>query len=349
LPGKASDDKINTPWKFMQKEFIEMLDRYLAGKATPEEEKLAEEWYAALNKQWTGSQKVNFPENLKARVLSHAQKTGKAETKDAPSKIKYLLWSSAAAAVLLISALVIFALTTKRNDHSRDLAEQKISDWKTIENSGQIPHKITLADGSKVTLKTGSRLKFPQQFITPNREVYLEGEAFFEVERDPAHPFIVYANDVVTKVLGTTFTITAFEADQKVTVSVRTGKVSVYKKSEAAENKQIILAPNQQAVYDKSIDKVARMLVQEPVVILPADELIKMRFEDAPVTEIFDALEKAYGVDILYDQSILSGCSLTTSLLDETLYIRLNIICRAIGATYTISETQIVIESTGCH
>jgi hypothetical protein len=198
-------------------------------------------------------------------------------------------------------------------------------------------------------LKNKSLLKFPQKFQQGKREVFLEGEAFFEVSHNPSSPFMVYANGVITKVLGTSFNVKAYQSDVNVTVSVKTGKVSVYKQSEnSREELQVILTPNQQAVYDKSRDEVSRMLVQEPKIILPRDELIKMHFEDAPVTEIFMAIEKAYGVDILYDEEILSNCSLTTSLLDETLYTRLNIICKAIGASYTIHDTHIEIESTGC-
>jgi hypothetical protein len=74
-----------------------------------------------------------------------------------------------------------------------------------------------------------------------------------------------------------------------------------------------------------------------------------MRFEEAPVAEIFKALEKAYGVNIEFDELIFSSCELTTVVADEGLYSRLDIICDAIGTSYTLHEDRIVISGTGCN
>jgi hypothetical protein len=73
-----------------------------------------------------------------------------------------------------------------------------------------------------------------------------------------------------------------------------------------------------------------------------------MRFEEVPVTEIFKALEKAYGVDIEFDEAIFSSCELTTVISSDDIYSRLNIICDAIGTSYTLKEDRIVIKSSGC-
>ena len=337
----------------MQKEFIEILDRYLKGDATESEIKLVEEWYAAIENQpeqsLSAEEKLSVKINLQTRMANYTRDHERVDHKVVPIHSKNKIWLAAAAAVLILVTAFIFMYNpflVKELGLINPLSQTLL---KEIENKNTAEQIITLADGSQVALKNGSQLKFPETFQGATREVFLEGEAFFEVAHNPSRPFIVYANGVVTKVLGTSFTIKAYHTDKQVTVSVRTGKVSVYKQSQnSTGGTQIILTPNQQAVYDKAADQVSRTLVQEPKIILPANELIKMRFEDAPITEIFDALEKAYGVDILYDEKILSNCSLTTSLLDETLYARLNIICKAIGAVYTVEDTQIVIESSGC-
>ncbi|MFZ6011074.1 MAG: FecR family protein, partial [Bacteroidota bacterium] len=219
------------------------------------------------------------------------------------------------------------------------------SQWKEIKNTSLQQQIVTLPDGSRVTLKQHSQIKFPAAFEADHREVFLEGEAFFEVTKDNKRPFMVYAQEIVTRVLGTSFTVKAL--GEKVTVAVKTGKVSVYRKTGAPQ--QVVLTPNQQAVYGKSAEQVSHTLVQTPEIILPPAEVTKMHFEEAPVSEIFNALEIAYGVDIVYDEAKLAGCSLTTSLLDEPLYTRLNIICKAIGATYAVNDIQVVVESDGCH
>jgi hypothetical protein len=85
-----------------------------------------------------------------------------------------------------------------------------------------------------------------------------------------------------------------------------------------------------------------------PQPLIKTEEIKRLRFEAAPVTEIFLAMEKIYGVDIVFDEVIYSSCKLTTSLANGGLFDRLNIVTNAIGATYTINENTIVISGTGC-
>ena len=86
---------------------------------------------------------------------------------------------------------------------------------------------IVLKDNSHVTLNSKSKISYPNLFQY-NRNIRLEGEAFFEVAKNPDQPFFVYANGLVTKVLGTSFIISAFETEKDVKVVVKTGKVSVF-------------------------------------------------------------------------------------------------------------------------
>ena len=82
--------------------------------------------------------------------------------------------------------------------------------------------------------------------------------------------------------------------------------------------------------------------------ILPEEEIRRMRFEEAPVTEIFKALEKVYGVEIDFDEALFSTCRLTTVISKDDLYGRLDIICNVIGTSYTLHEDRIVISGAGC-
>ena len=73
-----------------------------------------------------------------------------------------------------------------------------------------------------------------------------------------------------------------------------------------------------------------------------------MRFEDAPISEIFKALEKAYGVDIEFDEEQFSSCAMTTVISDDDFFHRLDIICDAMGISYTKENDRIVISGSGC-
>jgi hypothetical protein len=224
-----------------------------------------------------------------------------------------------------------------------------------IHNRGTIPRKVRLSDGSVVILQPSSEITIADDFGGINREVRLKGEAFFRVTRDTSKPFVVYSNEVVTRVLGTCFNVRAYESDREITVAVKSGKVSVYAgKSKTSSNhknhkaKEVILTPNQQIVYHRISEEVFKKLVEKPEIILPNSNLFRMQFENAEVAKIFAVLEENYGVDIRYDKDLLNNCKLTTSMSDEGLYERIEVICKAIGASYSISDAVITIRSNGC-
>ena len=176
--------------------------------------------------------------------------------------------------------------------------------------------------------------------------MFLEGEAYFDVAHDADRPFFVYAGNVVTRVLGTSFIVRAVGRDEKVTVSVKTGKVTVYSRN--TTHKKTVLVPNQEAVYDQLTDVVATLAV--PVVLNQHKEnLTEMHFDETPVSEVLSMLQKAYDIEINFQKEALSGCVLTSSFYEEGLYDRIDVICTAIGATYQIVDAQIVIESQGCN
>lgn len=258
-----------------------------------------------------------------------------------------------------IAASVIIAITAG----VRLLAppEKNVSDQLTVasetsrqfDNGTSTPKNILLPDGSTIILQPGGKITYCASSDRSSREVFLEGEAFFDVRRDVLRPFLVHSQEVTTKVLGTSFTVKAERDGKSITVSVKTGKVSVYthrgSSGPSSKSTETILTPNQQIVYNRREDKVARMLVEHPQAIIPVEEIKKWHFEDAPVIEIFHALEKVYGVKIDFDAKALSGCTLTTSISDGPIYNRLDIICKAIGTTYTVEETKIVVRGSGCN
>ena len=229
-----------------------------------------------------------------------------------------------------------------------------------IENVNTSKNTITVAlpDGSTVKLASNSRISYEDKFDSLlTRDVYLSGQAFFSVKKNPHHPFRVFANEIVAKVLGTSFTIRAFEKDTVIQVTVSTGKVSVYSqgpttvKESAAPNKLsgIIVTPNQQLVYEKSRQEFQKILLENPVMINAVSVNRSMAYEDAPIDKVFDDLGRDYGINIVYDSDVLKKCTVTANLSNESFYHKLDLICRAMGARYEVMDAQVVIQSNGCH
>ncbi len=209
---------------------------------------------------------------------------------------------------------------------------------------------ITLDDGSTVNLEKNSSLGYPRHFHSKERVVYLRGEAFFDIEKDPNHPFLVFTDKTVVKVLGTSFRVKAHEASEKVVVAVKTGKVSVFEKKEfekVKENPQLsglVLMPNQQAEFSNELEKFSKMIVPEPVILAGTDKK-EFDFDRTPLPEVFSTLEKAYGIEIIYDKDVLADRLLKVSLEDETLTEKLDLICRTMELSYHIVDARIIIET----
>lgn len=257
---------------------------------------------------------------------------------------------------MAVMALSWYAFTVRIPTDKASVAENQLSDTHFVEEvntSGNIL-RVHMSDGTTVALQNNSRLRYKKDYTgEPNRSVYLSGEAFFQVAKDPSHPFLVHANDVVTRVLGTSFWVSAPEEGGDVLVSVKTGKVSVYTlgKGEVDEESQknaVILLPNQQVVYQHELEAFGKSLVPQPEIVLPSLTGNAFNFENTPIKEAFRTLEKAYGIEIIFDEEVMSNCFITAPLGTEPLFDKLKIICRTIGAEYQTIDAKVVITSTGC-
>lgn len=250
-------------------------------------------------------------------------------------------WPAAVVMFIVIPGYLFFDHTEIKQTPKPVYAEQ-ISARHLIEriNNGDKPDTARFSDGSWIKISPNSRIAYSSGFDTAaNREVYLSGEAFFQVARSPRHPFYVITGEVTTKVLGTSFCVRSFEKDTTIQVVVKTGKVSVG---------GIILTPNQRLIYKKEAQRFQKLLLDRPLMVTPESTDENMVYEDTPLQQVFDQLSKAYGITIVYDSDLMRKCTVTADLKGETFYHKLDLICKAIGATYEVVDGQVVIQSSGC-
>jgi transmembrane sensor len=262
---------------------------------------------------------------------------------------------AAAIAVIAVVSAGAWFVIGRSNTNSNSLVNviEEIDFVEKVNTTGH-PEEIRLGDGSLVSLENNSRLRYKESFAgLPVREVYLKGEAFFEIARNVQQPFLVHTNEVVTKVLGTSFRIKAYDDDQDILVSVREGKVSVYAAEKVAgkTNKPlngVVLTPNQQVIYQRHDNSFSKTLVASPQVIVEEKKTYNFNFENASAKSVFDTLEEAYGVEIIYNDETINDCYLTAPMGNEPLYDKLKIICRTIDVTYELIDAKIVISGKGC-
>lgn len=333
-----------------EKDIQELLKKYLEGSGTPEEEKLVDEWYDSLSSQQGNTELLDTERSiLRQDYWNSIKKNIRGQAGKSQSFWPRLL--RVAASIAAIAVMTVLLLPSEI--HHQDAFNSNVPTGmdEIFNTTGKVSH-VALSDGSRVMLFPGSRLVYCHEFNVDERKVHLSGEAFFDISHDAEKPFYVFSNEVVTKVLGTSFSVTAYPEDSHITVAVKSGRVSVYtnpKRATASSEEKIVLAPNQQAIYTRSDQKVSRMLVKEPQVVIPEEEVEKIRFESVPVSEIFKALEKMYNVKIDFEERVFSKCSITTSVTGKDLYERIDVICEITGAFYEVQGTTIVISGTGCN
>lgn len=296
------------------------------------------------------------PQSVWARITAQLGTTGKRERTSVRAVSRLTLWQWAAAFILMAGVAWLAWQNRPRGQITyRELVSTVEKTDRLLEstNRSDAPLTITLDDGSTVALAKNSRLSYPERFGPDQRSVILTGEAFFEVAKDAGRPFYIYSNELVTKVLGTSFRIRAFEQDRQVIVQVRTGRVSVYKQKRIAltdpETEGLVLLPNQQAIFSRSNALLSRQLVASPVPLVSSSPgTPPRRYDEVSASKILRDIQDRYGISMVFNDDILSHCILTTTLGDGSLYEQLDLICKTIGATYKEVDAQIVIESQGC-
>jgi ferric-dicitrate binding protein FerR (iron transport regulator) len=207
--------------------------------------------------------------------------------------------------------------------------------------------KITLPDGTTVLLNKKSKLSYPVQFAGSTREVFLTGEAFFDVAHNAAKPFMVHTGVFVTKVLGTAFSIKAYPNDVEVKIIVTRGKVEVKRES---DRDQIlgILQRGDQLVVNKASVAIAKTKV--PVTDTVTFEKEVLQLENVTFQEAAKVISQHYMVKIRFKNDALRNCRFTGDFTNDSLQQILDVICTLTNASWKQdAETQIIeIEGQGC-
>ncbi len=327
----------------------------------PKRAKLVEEarlWLLAMNVPEDNLSQEQINTALQATWMKIEQKEQGNKMEQKVIQLWNTTWVRRVAVILVFGLLSLYAYDNFFTEKHYSVYDEIVSNpdadglLEQINNSNK-PQIVTLSDGSSVLLQPKSKLSYPKVFTGNERNVYLSGEAFFEISKNPKKPFFVHANEIVTKVVGTSFRIKAYQNQSDVEVLVRTGKVEV--NSEKANQKEIVLLPNQALRFvrkSQTFDKITDITLDKSISnSVKSIEQLSFEFTDIPVAQIFKTIEQAYSVEIDFPKQQLEKCHLTTSLSDQPLPEKLKIICKSISdnSTYTMNGNQITILSKGCN
>jgi transmembrane sensor len=341
----------HTPWPLIAK--------YLAGECSPEE-KLAMEWwleeydnlllFRQIEAAWKQEKE---PENdpafnlesglskLHAKMVEQEYAT-EGEVADRPGFFKISSWM-AAAGILLATGLG-YLLVSRQHD-SRSTAGVAIE---TRTSGAKDIVSIELPDGTQVWLNKNSKIEYPKVFDGDERQVYLQGEAFFEVVPNPEKPFIVKSDRISTRVLGTSFDVRAYKGDETASVSVATGKVEVSKEIEEGEPVRITqLTPEQELVINTRKDETYINIVS--VANIAPWHYGQLVFRDNTYDEVMKALQERFGKRIVFKSSI-GKCRVMASFnSNASLNDVLKLLSMSNSFDYVIGKDSVTITGGACH
>ncbi|WP_420320118.1 FecR family protein [Flagellimonas sp.] len=215
-------------------------------------------------------------------------------------------------------------------------------------NTLSVPHgktfQLQLSDGTIAHLNAGSSIKYPVQFIEgANRQIFVTGEAYLDVAKDPAHPFIVNTNGLNVRVLGTQFNVSAYPEDETTEVVLVEGSVSLYTAEEAyGSDKNVYLKPGFKGSFDKANNNID---TAEVITSLYTSWINgKLVFRNMTFKNIMKKLERHYDVTIINNNTDLIHEEFNANFGNEPIENVLKELKANYGIEYQILGDKIIIE-----
>ncbi|MEO6133539.1 MAG: FecR domain-containing protein [Ginsengibacter sp.] len=318
--------------------FIKLFKKYQHGNLTFEEQQFLIKYFDLFQNEpdvmqtMDSEEKQNLKNSIQNSIWEHVLIDG---SKKAPVRFmnrSFVKWAAASVAILIIiSSIVYFSIDSKKPMEENNVVIQK-----------QENRIIFLPDGSKVILSPGSRLNYPSSFDElTTREVYLVGQAYFDIKHNNTKPFIVHSGKVETIVLGTAFNIKAMEGESDITVTVTRGKVKVVD----LEKKKVlgVLTRDQQITYCTVKTKlVTRTVDSEKLLDWKNQDLL---CDNLTLAEAAELLGERYHVTINIDSELTRSQRFTATFpRNENLEQILKSICVFNGLEYQYDKEKSTIE-----
>jgi transmembrane sensor len=330
------------------REFTDRAGRFLSGELTPDErtafleelrkdparqeelEKYRKIWDSAvpgagydLDAEW---------ELLRKKIPGFGEAPG--ATASIPGQGRSVLfYSYRIAAVLLVGLVLGFSwfYFTRMRDMQRVLAKDT-----------QV--EVVLEDGTKVVLNRDSRLRYGRTFDPGERKVYLSGEAWFDVVRDTARPFLIDAGEAMVRVLGTSFNVNAYRKNPTVEITVESGLVAMSSKKD--EQDQIVMKAGSGGLYHKSLNTLKLIPTSDPNSI--SWKTRELFFQETSLREVADLLNRVYDVNIVIVNPELASCPLTVTFRDQSLEAILHVLEQTLDLQVTWDGKEYRLDGEGC-
>ncbi|HBL74816.1 MAG: hypothetical protein A2W90_07955 [Bacteroidetes bacterium GWF2_42_66] len=268
---------------------------------------------------------------IKTRISAKAEKQ---KAKPFNYYISPVKWAAAIVLAFLIGGLGSYFVFSGK----QDLKENTFSEITAPFGSKT---EMVLPDGSKVWLNAGSKLKYPNDFNRSNRDISLEGEAFFKVEKNEKLPFVVNALGVDVNVTGTSFNVKAYESENTITTTLVEGKVLLKSKKYHFAN-EVALLPSQKAIFTKN-DKQLLINDIDDIYSEIAWKDNQLIIKGERLSDIAVKLERKYDVKIRFDSEAIKAYKFSGTLKDETIQQVMDVVKFSAPIDYKMNGREITL------
>lgn len=337
--SKGKRERLGYTFKSLSSMNEEKLINYIKGEIYSDEEiSQILDW---IESSPENQEKYNQLKNL--WVISGLDRPGDAEI---PvffnSDKKVFIASSLFQSVLKYAAVFVFAFLLGSISLYLINREQSTT-FSGLYNTIEVPNgqrsQITLYDGTKVWINSGTKFKYPVAFSKDTRDVYIEGEAYFDVAKDKKHPFIVNAGRLKIKVLGTRFNVCAYPEDGKSYTTLEEGSVNAIN---TKNGDQFTLKPGEQVTFNPSTNSLQYQDVNTALYTSWKENML--RFDDATFAELIIKMERWYGIKITIDPSVNTKERYTMTIKTESLREMLSLISKTTQIKYEINGNSVRIK-----
>jgi transmembrane sensor len=316
---------------------IEILPKYFAGEADSDEKLLIDEWrslnednkkeFGAFTKLWKVSGPVAGMDNVDLdaewRRMEKVIDTTRAKT----FTITRFLQVAAAIVFITMMSFLGYKYLSVKTEKSP-----------IAEASG-----FTLPDGSIISLNAGSKITYKKGFGKTHRNLTLQGEAYFEVTKNPGLPFIISANEANIRVVGTKFNVKAYKNNPEIKVYVTEGTVKLFEAKQPV--KEVLLTAGESGSFSKQEKVIQKNITSDLNDIAWKTQVIE--FNNTPLSEVAEVLINTYHIDISLSQEI-KDCPITVNFTKQDLPSVLKVLKSTLNLRIKVETNQIKISGNGC-
>lgn len=321
---------------------FEIIAKYLNNEANPAEKQELEIWLAKdennaalfeeLKLAWNKLDAVEIEEDFDTETaLNSVHEKIRNQDNIIPitGKKPNSKWLLRVAAVLAIGFFTTWILLN--NSGAQMIVAATSSDTRTI----------TLPDGSTIWMNKNSKITYPERFDDNAREVKLEGEAFFDIKKDPSRPFSIEGKDFNVKVLGTSFNVC--ETNNNVTVTVETGTVSFTTKA----NNALTLIKGETGIYHRDNNSSEESVNTD--LNFMAWKTHQLSFDNTTVAIVLADIERYFGTKIDIEEKTILNCKFTGSFPNAKLQDILKLMEGSLNIKVRTEQNRVTISGKGCN